>query len=250
MSSPPTPEQLLALVDAGPMGYLLSDSGGRIAWVNARLCEWLGVSPESLIGKTAADLTGAAAHLLAGSNTFTVQGPAGTQHMQRHSLSPAAGIVAAYAYTDISAQHRLASQLSEISLEDSITGLPNRRALMLTLEPQVSRSRRYDTPLTVVVMRLDYDADPTADTLRAISGMLKDQLRWADLVGIAADNEFILILPETRETDAARIIAKLEAGLAGLTTDRRLHAKFGIGEWEKRDDAHSLLQRATDAAQL
>jgi PleD family two-component response regulator len=81
--------------------------------------------------------------------------------------------------------------------------------------------------------------------------LLKDQLRWADLIGCTDEQEFMLALPETPETAALQLTHKLKP-LLGETSSTSLAGMsiwscFGIAGWRKSDNAPSLLQRASTA---
>src|SRR5690606_9852195 len=66
---------------------------------------------------------------------------------------------------------------------DAETGLLNRKTVLQELTSQVSRTRRYGNPLSVVVIRL-IGVDPeTAPSLRrSVAQTLKGSLRWVDLI--------------------------------------------------------------------
>lgn len=81
----------------------------------------------------------------------------------------------------------LKDELREALAVDEITGMPNKVALFQSLEPQISRSRRYNNLLSIIIMRVNHldnlDVIDTANLLLPISQMLNDQVRWADIVG-------------------------------------------------------------------
>ena len=89
------------------------------------------------------------------------------------------------------------------------------------------------------------------ETLRTISQMLKDQLRWADQIGMIDDNTFLIILPETSYSAAKELATKLANDRTALA-DR--HAdwiiKFGAAAWQRGDDPGKLLNRLKVDQQL
>lgn len=242
----------LQLLQSGPTGILLMNGRGRVRWVNDILLSWMGITGEELVGK----------------DSHTLQHPELQQifqcverlHLQpRHASErwlschqlmldgrPNHSLVAHY-FLDDTPQENLNHQLREQSLNDALTGLPNLRALMLALDPQVSRCRRYHSQLSVVLMGIDRDSNRDNNQQRlAVSRLLKDQLRWADLIGCGDEGEFILILPETGEEDALKLVQKLSAQLAQLPNadSTPISASFGVTAWRKNDDANALLRRA------
>ena len=88
--------------------------------------------------------------------------------------------------------------------------------------------------------------------LTAVAHMLKDHMRWADLIGRFDKDEFLLVLPETNLDAATQLLDKLRPLLAGLTPGARggqpmsLVAKFGVAGWMLGDDRAKLLRRARE----
>ncbi len=243
----------LQLLQSGPTGILLLNGRGQVRWVNDILLGWMGVSGEDLIGK----------------DPHTVSHPELEQIFQRvdrlhlqprhaperwlscHQITldglPNHSLVAHY-FLDDTPQEHLSHQLREQSLNDSLTGLPNRRALMLALEPQVSRCRRYHSQMSVVLMGIEHAGNHDNHQQRlSISRLLKDQLRWADLIGCGEEGEFILVLPETGEEDALKLVQKLSTQIAHLpdTDGHPISVTFGATAWRKNDDTNTLLRRAS-----
>lgn len=180
----------------------------------------------------------------------------------------AQGEMSVFYYLDISELHsayqerdRLAEELSRLTTRDPATGLPNRQALMQGLEPLVSRSRRYENPLSVIRLRIakpaaldqQYGAGSGEQALVRVSQLLRDQMRWADLIGRYADDEFLLILPETTGEAAASLVEKLSQRLEKLTITSPqgkpmdFNPRFGSAQWKKGDDSLLMLQSAADA---
>lgn len=140
---------------------------------------------------------------------------------------------------------RLQDELDAQALKDRTTGLLNPRGLLVALEPQVSRSRRYGNPLSMAVLQVTGEHIGERQ-LVSLAQLLKDQLRWADLVGYGGDGEYILALPETRLDDALKLAGKLTDLMAARFGDELLPT-FGVVEWGRTDSAQSLLKRARAA---
>ncbi|MEE9422662.1 MAG: diguanylate cyclase [Gammaproteobacteria bacterium] len=144
----------------------------------------------------------------------------------------------------------LEEKLQQNLLTDPATGLLNQRGIILALEPQIARCRRYNSTLSVVLMAVDASID-REKLLIEVSRMLKDQLRWADLVGCTENQEFMLALPETPETAAVQLTNKLvpllEDTCNNCFPETSIWSCFGIAGWRKSDNAPSLLQRASNA---
>jgi diguanylate cyclase (GGDEF)-like protein len=153
---------------------------------------------------------------------------------------------------------QLKSELNDVIMVDPETGMRNRKGLYYSLEPQLSRSRRYNRPLSIIIMRLDcldefrqrYQREDALPLLASLSQLLSDQLRWADIVGRLNETDFLLVLPEIHAEDADKVLENLRQQLAGLTIsdvpagEFDITARFGVAEWRKGDDMGLLLMRA------
>jgi diguanylate cyclase (GGDEF)-like protein len=154
----------------------------------------------------------------------------------------------------------LEDKLDRLSTIDPESGLLNRRAMLQNLEPLVSRSRRYNNPLSVVAMDLlnlgaikqQYGDQAAKHTIKQLSFMLKDQLRWADIVSRTETERFVLVLPETNKEAALHLAHKLNNHVTELTVDfegnaLQLQVCFGIAAWEKGNDSVLLLRNANQS---
>lgn len=162
-----------------------------------------------------------------------------------------------YFFLDVTEKQKLYSQktiledeLSRLNTRDLQTGLPNKIALLQSLEPLISRSRRYNNPLTVIHLEVECDnGTSNDDAIVKISHMLRDQMRWADIVGRLDDNKFLLVLPETPE-DAANILVEKLNGKISELIEKGLNVRtyFGLASWNAGDDARLLLKRSAQKA--
>ncbi len=120
---------------------------------------------------------------------------------------------------------------------DFLTGIANMKAFFEMTELEVNRSRRSDKPLSVVY--LDCDNFKTVNDrfghhagdalLRAAAETIKAGLRPTDTVARAGGDEFVVLLPETGETGAGIVIARLRTSLAAVMRKRRWPVTFSIG---------------------
>ncbi len=239
-----------------PTGVMALDRHRRVLWSNSALDDLLGLEPESLIGHDAQNLSRADLKVLFSDDAhLTIQGVDGEpRHLFRTRVTCESGdlIAELHYFTDQSDRVRLEGELAQeretaksLRLVEPETGLMSQRALMLVLEPQVARCRRYETPLAAVVLHVKPNAAQPGIIAREVSQVLKDQLRWADLVGRDDNGDFLIVLPETGSEAATALTGKLAQALR-----RNPHTDecyFGIAEWVKSDNATGLLQRARDA---
>jgi diguanylate cyclase (GGDEF)-like protein len=248
--------EALSLLDLCPLAMLLEENG-RIRAFNQAFTALLGDAAAGLVSGDVPDPL--IAPLLAGNDVVSWSLPDGqTCWLAIESVTIRdTGAVIRY-YHDITSKLRLreerdalATQLRQQSLRDTrLAGLLSRYGIEVMLTPMVSRCRRYNHPLTVVTMSLVTNPqDARDDALVQVAHLLKDQTRWADLVGCTNDYDFILVLQETTQDAALQLVDKLSEQVAGLSESLNAtpHTCFGITQCQKHDDAESLLERA-DAA--
>lgn len=100
--------------------------------------------------------------------------------------------------------------LKKQSVTDELTGLYNRKYLHHRLEAEISRAKRYGTPLSCLLIDIDffktvndmYGYDWGDVLLKKIAQMLEALIRKEDILTRYGDEEFILILPNTSEDNA------------------------------------------------
>ena len=114
------------------------------------------------------------------------------------------------------------AQLEALSITDALTGLANRRRLMLRLEEEVQRAQRYKTPLSVVMIDIDhfkqvndtYGHAMGDEVLRNIGALLKGSVRTTDLAARYGGEELTLVLPQTDPPAALQVAENLRQKFA------------------------------------
>jgi len=116
-------------------------------------------------------------------------------------------------------------ELERISLEDQLTGIPNRRAFDATLQRSWDTCSRRQVPLALIMMDIDnfkaYNdtfGHPAGDCcLQQVAGVIRGQVkRPEDLAARYGGEEFAVILPETPGEAAARIAESIRRGVEKL----------------------------------
>ncbi|MFV2057819.1 MAG: GGDEF domain-containing protein [Thiohalomonadales bacterium] len=152
---------------------------------------------------------------------------------------------------------KLQEKLERLSTIDPISGLLNQRAMLQSLEPLVSRSRRYDNPLSLIAIHLcnlsllatQHNQEIADEIVIALSHLLRDQLRWADIVCRFDTEQILVILPETTQEDALYLAKKILNQVNELDINDKnnspleLQTCYGVSSWQKGDDSKLLLDR-------
>jgi len=263
MSEILSPEQASRLIDACPIPMLVLDTEGVIRACNPSFTALVGKSQATeLAGQSASTLINQPLGTLLGAGTQVSWTGADAQlhHLEVHRSNTGGDDPLEILYyinitrqvTLEQSQQALREELREHTLTDSVTGLLNQRGVMLALEPQVARSRRYNSPISVVT--LDVFSTRNDDTLRKqVAQQLKEQLRWADLVGCDDKQSFVLVLPETGQEAALQLAEKVHGQLVEFAEhtfpEETLSAFYGVTGWRRTDSAVTLLKRAKLALQ-
>ena len=121
--------------------------------------------------------------------------------------------------TDITERHRLAEELSYQAFYDELTGLPNRRSLLIELERAISRASRRKKFLALAIIDID-DFKPINDTfghhagdnvLKIISARIKEVLRKSDFTARLGGDEFVIIIEDiNNKNELETILEKIE----------------------------------------
>jgi len=145
---------------------------------------------------------------------------------------------------------------------DGLTGLPNFRSFHARLEEEVSRAHRYGHPLACAMVDLDglkeiNDKLGHAAGNRAIIALadaVREELRDTDFAARYGGDEFVVLLPQTNETQGAQFAERLRRRLVEVSQDAGLPVRGSIGvaavnagELDSADAAEDLLRRADEA---
>jgi two-component system cell cycle response regulator len=109
------------------------------------------------------------------------------------------------------------ARLEVLAHTDSLTHVLNRRALMSRLSAEVDRARRYDSPLSVLLIDLDHfkDVNDTHghligdEVLSETAALLQRTIRSVDVVARYGGEEFVVVLPETPQAGAVRFAERI-----------------------------------------
>jgi len=131
------------------------------------------------------------------------------------------------------------------SVTDSLTGVYNRRYLMDQLPRELERAVRYEHPLSIIMCDLDHfkRVNDTHghlagdEVLKAAEQVITTNSRNTDWVARYGGEEFVVLLPETRLSNARVLADTLRARIASQPLgdprlDLRITASFGVAGWE------------------
>lgn len=157
-------------------------------------------------------------------------------------------------------------KINEVSTTDELTGLHNRKYLQERLDAEISRARRYKTPLSCLLFDIDffkvvndmYGYEWGDVLLKNFADKLKALIRKEDVLTRYGDEEFIVILPNTSEDNAflfaerfRRSIEKMEFIPAGEEERHPITVSGGISTYpclaNVEEDANTVIRYAEHA---
>ena len=160
------------------------------------------------------------------------------------------------AYRELEATN---AKLKETSFKDEVTGLYNRRFFSLRLEEEISRFRRFNHPVSVVVLDLDgfksvndeFGHAVGDETLRDVGQILMKHSRGINVVSRYGGDEFAVLLVETSKSGARLYADRIRQVVATFpySHGKRVTASFGVASLPDDEASTSEeLFRAADGA--
>jgi diguanylate cyclase (GGDEF)-like protein len=149
------------------------------------------------------------------------------------------------------------------AVTDELTGLANVRAFLSILDHELERSRRFETPLGLVMVDLD-DFKRINDThghqqgdevLAHVAGVLRDESRELDTAARYGGEELAVVLPQTDVAGAALLAERMRRAVEALRVPRvggkgavSVTASFGVAAAPESGMERTALIAAADAA--
>ena len=276
--------QVAAMVfDQTNEGIMLTDSHSNIQMVNKAFSRLLGYQASEVLGKTPALLFSGRHDKAFYADMWSTINQTGqwqgeiwnrkqdgsliAEWLSISSLTDSQGKVTHYigVFADISKLKNSEKQLDYVSHHDPLTGLANRRLLIIHLQQALShytRPPQHGEHLAVLTVDIDrfktindsYGQGLGDEVLIKLAGMMQMNRRKIDTVARIAGNEFVLVLCELQQPeDAARIASLLISKLAEplkLSNGMELSLSVTIGISLLQDPAISaeqLVQQADTA---
>lgn len=132
-------------------------------------------------------------------------------------------------------------ELLQLSNTDPLTHLSNRRFLMETLDKELKRSARCNSPLSLIMVDIDhfkrvndtYGHQQGDVVLVEVAKVMLEHLREYDMAARFGGEEFSLVLPETELLPAVQVAERLrhsasQMAFSGQLQDLKLTISLGV----------------------
>ncbi len=269
VSSDLAPDLAVDVLESLPIGIWVADENGIITWANQALGTQIGVPRDALVGRPCEDIPA--------SKVLTLHPVPEVYHMPgtaldtdrwleciSRSVAMTAGRAARVGclwdvthYERARTRRWLALGVQDPAKTDAASGLLTQQAVLAALVAEVSRSRRYDNPLAILLIRVwptgqaqAGHSDERVDSIVVrIAAFLKERLRWVDITGCWNRHNILAVLPETGLESAQGFMHKLRDEMSrhglidAVEQGPSVEIRLGVTAWRKGDDAMSLVDR-------
>ncbi len=118
---------------------------------------------------------------------------------------------------DVTERRELEENVKRPLVQCKLTGLLNRQSLVNALSREIDRSGRYGTAFSVVMFDVDhlrqlneeFGHGSGDEVLRQIASMISSNVRRVDTAGRLGGGEFLIIAPETTESEATYLAERI-----------------------------------------
>ncbi|MCA9521087.1 MAG: diguanylate cyclase [Myxococcales bacterium] len=157
---------------------------------------------------------------------------------------------------------RLFSEVQRLAITDELTGTHNRRHFFTLAEREIARARRYQRPLSLLMIDVDhfksvndtYGHDTGDDVLKTIAARLRASIRDLDVLARFGGEEFVILLPEIDDFTAESVVAERLRQTIDDTPVSTSHGpismtiSIGVAAFhEETHDVHQLVKAADNA---
>jgi diguanylate cyclase (GGDEF)-like protein len=151
----------------------------------------------------------------------------------------------------------LQRRLLDLAITDPLTGAFNRRHMESRLGEAIERNGRAGARASLLVLDIDhfkrvndqFGHEAGDRVLKGVVALVDGNSRKLDSIFRMGGEEFLLLLPDTGETDALKVAEHLRSLIAGsrLLKARPVTVSIGLSELQPGADLDAWIKRADDA---
>ncbi|MDZ7827831.1 MAG: sensor domain-containing diguanylate cyclase [Gammaproteobacteria bacterium] len=161
------------------------------------------------------------------------------------------------ALEDVTRQRELEQELAYQARYDQLTGLANRRYGETQLASELQRCERYGQSFSLLMLDLDHFKRVNDERghaagdilLERVAEVIGHHVRQTDVAARWGGEEFIVLLPSTSETGAARLAEKLREAIGKVSHDdgSGVTVSVGYGQYARGEGRDAFLARLDQA---
>ena len=150
---------------------------------------------------------------------------------------------------------------NKLALYDALTGIPNRLFYEQKAKEEIARRKRFSNPLSLAIWDVDffkkvndrYGHKAGDKVLKTVAQLLNKRIRETDFLARFGGEEFVMLLPGTKEEETLRLVNELREQVANCGFHFQGEAvpitiSCGISSFKKEDDTlSSVFERADQA---
>ena len=148
-------------------------------------------------------------------------------------------------------------KFKQMSIKDSLTDLYNRRYFDECLENTYKHSKRYDRPLCVAIIDIDYFKQINDnfshkvgdEVLKEVASIFQAQIRQSDTVARYGGEEFVIIFPETTCDQTIEVCERIRTAVekydwVKIQPDLKVTISIGVSDRTGLEDHEHMLSKA------
>ena len=156
----------------------------------------------------------------------------------------------------VTERRRMEGHLRDLAVRDPLTGLANYRQLMVALEAEIRRSQRTQRGFAVLLLDVDglkrindrHGHLVGSRALCRLAEVLHMSCRAVDTAARYGGDEFALVLPETDDTAALQVAARVKERLTRDVEVPRIKASFGVALFPRDGGTAEAILSGADRA--
>ncbi len=158
---------------------------------------------------------------------------------------------------EIETRKKLEQDLIVAATIDKLTQIFNRRKLEAIIETEIERAKRYNSPLSLIMLDIDdfkrvndtYGHQVGDNVLKELANILKNNIRLSDTAGRWGGEEFMIVVPETAAINAGELAEKIRNLIASSTFAGSciITISLGLAQLQSGDNFDSFLKKVDDA---
>ncbi len=152
-------------------------------------------------------------------------------------------------------------RIETMAATDELTGLFNRRQLLVRFDEEFSRAQRQGKPLSAIMIDIDLFKQVNDSfghlvgdsILRTVAKVLRSTLRTYDICGRYGGEEFLVVLPETALSDAVQLAERVRTGvrqyfgaISNPDQPGTVTVSLGVASFGPDDESIELIIRRAD----